>query len=60
MALVTMWVLLVITIMAQGEQPAQFNSAIYAGQAACEQAKIQAERRPATVGYCSFEANRKS
>jgi len=55
-----MWVLLVITIMAQGEQPAQFSSAIYAGQAACERAKIQAQRRPATVGYCSFEATRKS
>jgi len=46
--------------MAQGEQPAQFSSAIYAAQATCERAKIQTERRPATVGYCSFEANRKS
>ena len=55
-----MWVLLVITIMAGGEQPAQFSSAIYAAQATCEQAKARAQRRPATVGYCSFEANRKS
>ena len=55
-----MWVLLIITIMAQGEQPARFSSAIYAGQAACEQAKARAQRRPDTVGYCSFEANRKS
>jgi hypothetical protein len=55
-----MWVLLVITIMAQGEQPAQFSSAIYAAQATCEQAKARAQRRPASVGYCSFEANRKS
>ena len=55
-----MWVLLVITIMAQGEQPARFDSAIYAAQATCERAKARVQRRPATVGYCSFEANRKS
>jgi hypothetical protein len=55
-----MWVLLIITIMAGGEQSSHFDSAIYAAQPACERAKAQAERRPATFGYCSFQANRKS
>ena len=53
-----MWVLLIITIMAGGEQPAKFDSDIYSSQAACERGKAQAQRRPATVGYCSFQATR--
>ncbi len=54
----TMWILMIITLVNGGASISKIQTSKYVTQVECVQARDQAERRDATFGYCTYERNK--